>query len=340
MAARFRQDDIRPGRFEGLKLEAAAVDIATLAAQRAGFVEVNCPACGGADSLPAFEKHGFAFRQCPACRTVFMSPRATPQMLAEFYRDSALYAFWNRHIFPASQEARRQNIVIPRVRRILGMCQAHGVDGDLLVEVGAGYGTFCAEMAGRGRFARVLAVEPNQELAATIRASGVEVLERSVEDLGGRGLAADVVVAFEVLEHLHAPRDFLTACAGLLKPGGLLVVTCPNYLGFEIATLGPLSDSVDHEHINLFNPDSLAGLAERCGFLVLECQTPGELDADMVRLKALAGELDLSAQPFLRAVLLECWDELGGPFQEFLKARRLSSHMWLAARRTGGEVAR
>ena len=34
-----------------------------------------------------------------------------------------------------------------------------------------------------------------------------------------------------------------------------------------------------------------------------------------------------------REVLLDEWDTLGWPFQQFLAANGLSSHMWLAARR-------
>jgi len=38
----------------------------------------------------------------------------------------------------------------------------------------------------------------------------------------------------------------------------------------------------------------------QCGFEVLESLTPGQLDAELVRRKALSGELDLSADEFLK----------------------------------------
>ena len=59
----------------------------------------------------------------------------------------------------------------------------------------------------------------------------------------------------------------------------------------------------------------------------------GKLDAELVRKKALAGQFSLEAQPLLREILLERWEELGAPFQDFLAAHSLSSHMWLVARR-------
>jgi SAM-dependent methyltransferase len=137
-----------------------------------------------------------------------------------------------------------------------------------------------------------------------------------------------------VIEHLFDPARFVADCARAVAPGGLLVLSCPNGLGFDIATLRDKALAVDVEHVNLFNPASLSDLVRRSGFEILEVTTPGRLDAEFVRTAALKEEIDLSHQPFLRRVLVDEWERLGWPFQQFLAANGLSSHMWLAARRT------
>ena len=38
----------------------------------------------------------------------------------------------------------------------------------------------------------------------------------------------DLVVAIEILEHLHDPRHFISNCLRMLAPGGFLLVTSPN----------------------------------------------------------------------------------------------------------------
>jgi 2-polyprenyl-3-methyl-5-hydroxy-6-metoxy-1,4-benzoquinol methylase len=326
------ENDIRPTNLEAGKLKALRKDLERLASQKSGFVPAVCPACGAETSVSEFNKYGFEFDRCTVCRTVYMNPRATPEILADFYAHSVLYEYWDEFIFPASREARMERIFRPRVARILELCTRWGVAPDLLVEVGAAGGMFCEEALRSGRFERVIGIEPGAAQAATCRSLGIEVIESTLEQVDLLEKPAQIIASFETIEHVFSPKTFLEHCRRLLAPGGLLVLTCPNYEGFDIMTLGALSDSLDAEHINMFNPTSLKHLVESLGFEVLELSTPGELDAELVRNKVLEGTLDLSGQHFLRKVLIDEWERLGSSFQEYLKAQCLSSHMWLSAR--------
>jgi 2-polyprenyl-3-methyl-5-hydroxy-6-metoxy-1,4-benzoquinol methylase len=263
-----------------------------------------------------------------------MNPRPSADVLAQFYACSALYEYWNTHTFPASRDARRSKIFRPRVQRIADLCRRLDIATDTIVDVGAATGAFCEEAVASRAFKRVVAIEPGRALAQTCRDQGIETIEAGVESAEGLGSPADIITSFETIEHVFSPRDFLGKCARLLRPNGLLVLTCPNYAGFDIQALGVESESLDAEHINLFNPASLALAVESIGFSIVECSTPGQLDAELVRRKVLDGRIDLADQPFLRTVLVDRWDDLGSPFQEFLANNRLSSHMWLTAQRT------
>lgn len=316
--------------------EAFARDIERLKARRAEFVAVPCPACGERDSIPAFEKFTFQYVTCPRCATLYMSLRPSPRVMAEYYSDSENYRYWAEHIFPASEEARREKLHRPWLERVIAYCDRHHVPCGVLAEIGAGFGTFAILALASGRFKRVVAVEANPEMAGACRARGVDVVDKRIEDITGELEAADVIVAFEVIEHLFEPSAFLRQCARLMRPGSLLVLSCPNGQGFDITLLGSVSLAIDPEHVNLFNPRSLLLLAESCGFQVLEVSTPGRLDAEFVRTAILEGKFDVSNNPFLKRVLIDEWERLGWPFQQFLAAHGLSSHMWLAARRRPG----
>jgi 2-polyprenyl-3-methyl-5-hydroxy-6-metoxy-1,4-benzoquinol methylase len=332
--AAMRENEIRPEALREGQMQAYERDLVKLRKRLPEFVTVNCPACDANRSAAAFEKYGFKFRQCRHCRTVYMSPRPTPEIMGSYYGSSENYKYWAEHIFPASEPARREKIHRPVLEYIAAACARYAVPRGLLLEVGPGFGTFAALAKESGLFDKILAIERTPEMADACRKRGVEVIELAVEDVSLEGIGlANVVVSFEVIEHLYEPRGYIERCAQLIAPGGILVLSCPNGLGFDVGMLGAAASAVDSEHVNLFNPASLSSLLERSGFEVLEATTPGRLDAEFVRAAALAGQIDLSADAFLRRVLLEEWDSLGAAFQQFLASQRLSSHMRIIARR-------
>jgi len=328
-----RETDIRPADLEEGKLRALSADLERLSRHKHEFVAVACPACGADEGVFELEKYGFTFEKCPQCGTAYMNPRATPEILAEFYSQSVLYEYWNRHIFPASRAVRMERIFRPRVRRILELCREWNIAPGVLVEVGSAAGMFCEEAQACGTFKRIIGIEPGAAQAATCRTKGIEIIESTLEQVADLDTPADIVVSFETIEHVYSPRDFLTRCHDLLTPGGMLVLTCPNYEGFDIMTLGVLSDSLDAEHINMFTPRGLTALLESTGFEMVEISTPGALDAELVRNKVLDHVIDLTGQPFLRRVLIEDWERLGLSFQSYLCENLMSSHMWVAVRR-------
>ena len=329
-----RVNEIRPATLRRLQKEAYARDLDRLRKHLGEFVKVPCPACGSNRSQPAFERFGFSFCRCQLCRTLYMSPRPSPGLMASYYNDSENYKFWAEHIFPASEANRREKIHRPMLDYLARACERYGVGRGELVEVGPGFGTFVSLAKESGLFAGVRAVERTPEMAKACRDRGVHVIERAIEDLQPDEISSvDVLVSFEVIEHLFDPGRFLRSASGLLRKNGLLLLTCPNGEGFDVAALGAHSGQVDSEHVNLFNPDSLAGLLRRSGFDVLETATPGRLDAELVRDAALEGELDLAARPFLKRVLIDEWERLGAPFQSFLATNGLSSHLRVLARK-------
>jgi SAM-dependent methyltransferase len=329
----FNEEDIRPSAFSKQMKKALHEDAKWLAGKKTEFIFVNCPACDSADYTYLFEKFSFDFVRCEKCETVFMNPRATPEILNTFYSRSSLYDIWNRFVFPSSEKMRRVNIFQPRVKRILDICGRYSVSLNNLLEVGSGYGIFCEEIKKYGMFKNIIAIEPSSTLAETCRSKGIKTIEDSIENIRNLENYPDVVASFEVIEHLFSPITFLMSCKRLMTNNAIIAITCPSFNGFDISTLGLASESIDAEHINLFNPSSIKILFQRAGFSVLECTTPGELDVDIVRNKIIGGSYDVSEQPFLQTVLVDRWNELGKKFQAFLREAELSTHMWVVAKK-------
>ena len=313
--------------------EAAARDKLWLLHRKAAFVQVKCPACGGASFSQQLEKDGFLFGRCADCKTLYMPMRPSADMLAEFYSDSALMRHFSKNIFPASREARTRHIYQPRLEMLLQHVNNHQQSPErerTYAEIGAGSGLFAHLVHESQAFDRVVAVEPAAALAADCRACGLEVFECPVEHLDNN-MHIDVAASFEVIEHLFSPADFIEHMYRILAPNGLCILTTPNGLGLDVLELGIASTTVGFTHLTLLNPDSITRLMREKGFHILEVTTPGKLDVSLVREGWDAGVPP--ASPFLYYMLREASQSIAEAFQQFLCVNLLSSHMWIVAQK-------
>jgi len=72
------------------------------------------------------------------------------------------------------------------------------------------------------------------ELIGRNRAAHPDALFRRIEDprrLPFEDAVADALFSIYVIEHTVYPADFLTECWRLLRPGGLFILRCPDFLG-------------------------------------------------------------------------------------------------------------
>src|SRR5215471_14744899 len=140
------EEEIRPSHLMAKQRVAVLTDIGRMLSRYEEFVFVACPACGSDDGVGKFQKNGISYVECRVCRTFYVNPRPSPSVLEWFYRGSPNYAYWNEVIFPASEAARREKIFVPRVDRLLELCAKYSSGTEALLEVGAGFGTFCVEV--------------------------------------------------------------------------------------------------------------------------------------------------------------------------------------------------
>jgi len=319
-----KETDIRPADLLGKYLELSLQD--GLAMDRAKFVRVPCPACLGERTASKLEKNGFAFVQCSNCGSVFCSPRPTQEALDKLYEEAPSSEFWARVFFPAVAETRREKLFAKKAREIGKLIAPRPEDGGLgICDVGAGYGIFLEELGKVFPRASLHAIEPGPELAAACRAKDIETLQAYAEDAQAWAGRFDLVLSSEVVEHVFSPERFVRALFRLTKPGGATILTGLGYEGFDILVLQQKSQSVfPPHHINFLSIQGFESLFRRVGFGQVEVWTPGELDVERVLTSGQAPE-------FLE-VLSRRPDALQ-QFQEFLRGAKLSSHVWVLARK-------
>lgn len=142
-------------------------------------------------------------------------------------------------------------------------CAALCADQDVLeAGCGEGYGAdLIASVA-----SRVVAVDYDATTVAHVRDRypRVEVLSANLAALPIPDGAVDIVINFQVIEHLWDQPQFVGECFRVLRPGGLLLMSTPNRITFT-----PGSDvPVNPFHTRELNAAELRELLEDGGFRV------------------------------------------------------------------------
>lgn len=325
-----KEEEIRHRSAFNRYLELIAEDVKTLFANRSCFVQVDCPACGGKNYQPQFEKLGFTYVLCPDCGTLFVNPRPPAQLLMDFYTQSHSARFFVHGFFQPVAEVRREKIFRPRAEHVRDTFpeMSNGVIGD----IGAGFGLFLEELARFWPSARLVAIEPSTEMVAICQDKGLEVVPCAVENVQGWDRQFDLLTSFELFEHLYNPGEFLKKVWHLLRPGGYLLLTTLNGEGFDIQVLWEKSKSVaPPHHLNFLNPPSITTLFQANNFIVEKVDTPGKLDWDIV--EGMYREEGLDPGRFWRLVADKAAPVTKAGLQTWLSENGLSSHMRILARK-------
>ena len=126
MAKNFSASDIRPPHTMIEQEEAIAKDVAWLTRHRNNFVRVNCPICDEDNARLEFERKGFCYVRCQHCFCVYTNPRPKPDLLKEFYENSAVYSYWSENIYRATSDNRRKYLFRPRAELLVEKCKNMG----------------------------------------------------------------------------------------------------------------------------------------------------------------------------------------------------------------------
>jgi 2-polyprenyl-3-methyl-5-hydroxy-6-metoxy-1,4-benzoquinol methylase len=323
-----KEADIRPQELFNRYLELCDRDAERFFADRSAFVEIACPACGSDNQELGLEKLAFKYNVCMNCGSLFASPRPSRGMMETYYRESEAAKFWVTDFFKVTEDARRKALFEPRARLISETVARYGVpDPGTLVDIGSGYGIFLEEMAKLKVFDSIVAIEPSPHLASVCRDKQFPVVEKPVEALDFGEVQASWVTAFEVLEHVFDPREFMAAVRRIVAPGGFCLFSTLTVTGFDIQVLWEHSKSVQPPmHLNFLSLGGLELAARNAGFEVIELSTPGRLDVDIVY-NTVTENPRIELPKFVRQLVFRTPQETRDAFQQFLQAHRLSSHV-------------
>ena len=245
-------------------------------------VDVPCVHCGdpGGDFLWSGREHEyedttdeeFSFVRCPTCGLVRLNPRPDVSELGRIYPpDYYAYNLVSEH---AGSDRRprltdRLKMLIYQ-RRVMALLKRLAKPGRIrILDVG------CAD----GRLLDWYKASPAGDRLET---HGIEMSERPAEIARRRGHRVvtgrfeideelkpgsfDLILALHVIEHVDDPKRFAQRAADLLAPGGLFVLTTPNWDSADARRFrGHWGGNHFPRHWTLYDERALLGLAGLVG---------------------------------------------------------------------------
>jgi len=174
----------------------------------------------------------------------------------------------NEHFYSElqSQSNHYYPVLAPEFRRTLQFARQRQLSR--VMDIGCGAGAFLDAAVQAGL--QACGLELNPQAAAVCRSKGHEVHSCLMSDFASRATEErfDLVTAFQVLEHVPDPLQFIAQAARLLKPFGYLAIAVPNERGVHaICSLDP--HLWPPHHISRWRIQDLQGLAKKCHLEVI-----------------------------------------------------------------------
>lgn len=204
----------------------------------------------------------FVCRECGLARS---RPPVDLEDIEDLYRDVEDPEYF------ASELERRHSFRAALARlESLRPVRNPGEQGKLL-EIGSSVGLFLDEARKRGWDA--FGIEPSRWAAESARARGLSVFNGTLDEFVAEGGPFDVIVSWDVFEHLEDPLGALGRAYELLKPGGFLVFTTVNIGGLGRKLFRGRWPWFMRMHLHYFTRESLTRMVRSSGFEVLSTST-------------------------------------------------------------------
>ncbi|NGZ76105.1 glycosyltransferase family protein [Saccharibacillus alkalitolerans] len=226
----------------------------------------QCPLCQalGFTLLHSIEGHDHFvtnLHRCSNCAAVFMNPRPTEEYLEWFYNE-VYYSEahrkkmgWSTDLSEVSAGALRNYEV--RMDLVESFTNQTKFPRGRLLDIGCSTGNFLLEA--RSRYWDVQGIEVSDKAAEKGRANyDLDILSGVLNNRTFEDSSFDAVTAWDVLEHIAEPHEFMENINRILKPGGLLALNTPNvsstasyHSSYQWRHLDPPLHVILYDHISL-----------------------------------------------------------------------------------------
>lgn len=233
-----------------------------------------CPLCGAVGTAPfatctdhSSSRRQYMLLRCPVCGIVFTDNPPSEEEISQFETlDKQIRRAGSPSGLTEKLYGRIRRKMLRRKARLIAL-QSYRNSGTLL-NFGARTGFFSDYMERKGW--KVTSVEQYHEN----RQFSLETFHHRMNDIQEMENfppeSFDVITLWHVFEHEYHPDELLDSLHRILRPGGILVMACPNICSTDALHYGPYWAAYNvPRHLWHFNPVSINRLTRRHGFILM-----------------------------------------------------------------------
>ena len=224
------------------------------------------------ESLPGYKATHLS--KCGACSFVFAQAIPSMEELEKHYEGYSR----NDYLSP---------VTIKRYNELLDQMEPFRKTNKLL-DVGCGIGYFLEVAKERGW--EVYGTEFTDEAVTICTDKGIHIQKGILDPNNYDSASFDVITSFEVIEHINNPIEELENFNSLLRKGGLVYITTPNFNSLLRYRLKEAYNVITYpEHLSYYTPRTLKRAFKQSGFTCKKIETTG---ISLTRLKTSQGKSD------------------------------------------------
>lgn len=221
----------------------------------------SCNLCCSEEITPILEHERAFLHKCKNCSFIFSARVPSRVEIDEIYKNK----FNHTSYFSP--------ITVKRYESLLDDFESFRKTNRIL-DVGAGFGFFMQIAKERGW--EIIGVEISDLCIEECERKGLSVLKGMLTELNLEENQFDVITGLEVIEHVSNPKEMMQEMHRLLRKGGLLYLTTPNFNAINRYRLKEKYDVISYPiHLCYFTPKTLKKLSSDVGLSVRKIKTTG-----------------------------------------------------------------
>lgn len=221
--------------------------------------------CASWNIKKLWDKSGTAFILCNDCGLVFTNPLPDIEVIKDIYKDYLKDFEYDEEYL----EMRRKgaSLLKNRFYKESKLLSVAGKEKLHLLDVGCGLGFFLKEL---DDVFDTCGIEISSFQVGFARQKlGLNIFHGTLLEAKFPAEYFDVVTMWEVIEHLHNPLEYIKEIHRILKPGGILALSTPNFKGLtSLITKDKWHLCDPEEHLYYFSPKSIKNILQGNGFQI------------------------------------------------------------------------